>query len=290
MNIEAAGEAFLTHCKKERRLSTHTIAAYRQDLAEFNRRFGGVDVALVTGPSLVDYAAFLAGTRGLAPATVKRRLACLRTMFAWLARRSSLALNPFSTVEIRVRIPDRLPRCLSTADMTTLAKAATTAAPTTCLATLLLFATGVRVSELASVTLGDIDVGQGTIRIIGKGDRERQVFVQNAALSARLSAYMGNRGSDNRPLLVTHDGRPLNAAGIREAVKRLSRQAGLARTVTPHMLRHTTATSLLEAGVDIRFVQRLLGHRSITTTQLYTHVSDRALKTAVAAADICGRL
>ena len=290
MVIEEAGRVFLGYCANERHLSAHTIAAYRQDLAEFARRFGDVELDSVGGIDLVEYSAFLGGVRGLAPATVKRRLACLRSMFAWLARQSAVAVNPFSTVEIRVRIPDRLPRCLSAADMATLAKAAASAPPTSCLATLLLFATGVRVSELASVTLGDIDVGQGTMRIVGKGDRERRVFVKNAALSARLSAYMADHVSSERPLLVARDGKPLNAARIRDAVKRVSRLAGLARTVTPHMLRHTTATSLLEAGVDIRFVQRLLGHRSIVTTQLYTHVSDRALEAAVAAADICGRL
>ena len=132
--------------------------------------------------------------------------------------------------------PDRLPRCLSSNDMAKLAKAAVVAAPTAGLATLLLFATGVRVSELASVTLGDIDVIQGTMRIVGKGDRERQVYVQNADLSARLAAYIKDRHADpqqGRALLLDNNGRPVKASQIRNVVKKLSRHAGLARTVTP---------------------------------------------------------
>ena len=286
-------DAFLKHCEYERRLSENTISAYAQDLAEFTRRFGDRDVASISGTDLVAYADFLSTSRRLAPASVKRRIACARSLFSWLARKSLVACDPFKTVDIRVRIPDRLPRCLTSAEMVRLTRAAVASTKSNDLIVNLLFATGVRVSELAAVRVGDIDVQSGTIRIIGKGNRERQVFVSNPDLCDRLSAYLRTnrlQASANDHLLVSSNQRPLSPVGIRSRVKRLAVDAKISRTVTPHVVRHTSATALLEAGVDIRFVQRLLGHRSISTTQLYTHVSDRALRSALLSADICGRM
>ena len=293
MTTDEAGADFLEHCERERCLSSNTLEAYRQDIAEFLRQFGGLGIEDVNGQGMVRYVAHLSGTRALAPATVKRRLACLRSMFHWLVRRSALAMSPFATVEIRVRVPDRLPRCITPADMATLSKAADDAEGLAGLATLLLLVTGVRVGELASLHLGDVDVEGGTIRIRGKGDRERQAFVPEGRVADLLRLHVTEREHTPgavQPLFVSRSGRAVSAACIRRQVTELSLDAGVSVRVTPHMLRHTAATSLLEAGMDVRFVQRLLGHRSITTTQLYTHVSDRALRAAVAAAAVCGQL
>lgn len=293
MILSEAGEAYLSHCRLERHLSPNTLAAYRQDLAELVAHFGSVGVETVTGAALVAYAAHLADPRGLAPATVKRRLACTRGLFHWLTRTRLLAANPFAGTEIRVRIPERLPRCLATEEMARLARAAETAALTTRLATLLLFATGMRVGELVAVRLGDIDLDRDTIRIVGKGNRQRQVVIPSDTMKDAIRDYIRTRhetGQGRDHLLRGPDGRKLTTAAIRVRLRRLAETAGLPRTVTPHMLRHTAATQLLEAGVDIRFVQRLLGHRSILTTQIYTHVSDLALRSAVRSADLFGRL
>ncbi len=292
MTTDEAGAAFLIHCERERGLSGNTLDAYRQDVAEFLRRLGGRCVLTVDGPAMVEFAAFLAGARALAPATVKRRLACLRSMFRWLARRSAIAADPFASVEIRTRIPDRLPRCLSASDMEKLAAAADDEEGLAGLATLLLLVTGARVGELASLRLADVDAQAGTIRIRGKGDRERQAFVPDGRVCDLLRRHLSDRegSGPQAPLLVNRPGRAASAATIRQGVKTLSCGAGVAVRVTPHVLRHTAATSLLEAGVDMRFVQRLLGHRSITTTQIYTHVSDRALRAAVVTAAVCGQL
>ncbi|MDP4022706.1 tyrosine-type recombinase/integrase [Methylobacterium sp. NEAU 140] len=294
MILDEAGASFLEHCRVERHLSPNTLTAYRQDIAELVGNLGSVAVADVTGTRLVAYAAHLSTARKLAPATVKRRLACARSMFGWLVRRRVIGVNPFAMVEIRVRVPDRLPRCLATGEMATLARAAEAAPPLTRLATTLLFATGVRVSELAAIRVSDIDLESGSIRIVGKGDRQRQVFVPDEKVASLVRDYVrihhvdGNGGSVR--LLRDPFNRPVSSAGIRLRIKRLARSAGLSRPVTPHMLRHTAATELLEAGVDIRFVQRLLGHRSISTTQLYTHVSDRALRGAIQTASVFERL
>ena len=110
MDITQTEEAFLSHCVQERRLSADTIAAYRQDVAEFRRFLGRVEAGDVTGCDQVRFADFLSGARALSPATVKRRVACLRSMFGWLSRRDAVPADPFAKVEIRVRTPDRLPR------------------------------------------------------------------------------------------------------------------------------------------------------------------------------------
>lgn len=293
MILSEAGHDFLQHCRLERHLSANTLAAYRQDVSELAGHFGPVRVESVTGPALVAYAAYLSEQRGLAPATVKRRLACARSLFRWLVRGGALASDPFTGTEIRVRIPDRLPRCLATSEMARLARAAADASPVTRLTTLLLFATGMRVGEAVAVRLGDIDLDRDTIRIVGKGDRQRQVVIPDEGLKRIIRDHIalhhaGSAIGDR--LLRDADGRALTTAAIRIRLRHLARVAGLSRPITPHMLRHTAATEWLEAGMDIRFVQRLLGHRSILTTQIYTHVSDAALRSAVRNADVLGRL
>lgn len=156
-----------------------------------------------------------------------------------------------------------------------------------------MLATGARVSELAAVQIRDVDLASGIVRIVEKGNRERQVFLANDGLA---DAVRGHVLRDRSPacresrLLVDAAGHALSPASIRARLKSLASAAGLSRGVTPHMLRHTAATTLIESGVDIRFVQKLLGHRSISTTQIYTHVSDAALRDAIFTADICSRI
>ncbi len=217
----------------------------------------------------------------------------MKGLFGWLRRRTSLASNPFLDVEVRVRVPDRLPRCLSPSDAKLLLAAAGDASVVTRLAVRLLLATGARVGELVALRMCDVDLSEGTVRVVGKGDRQRRAFLANTALTEDLTQYVATARSSASPddrLLATEHGRAQSAASIRSRVRSLARTAGLSRTVTPHMLRHTAATTLVESGVDIRFVQKLLGHRSISTTQIYTHVSDRALKEAIVRADICARM
>ena len=167
MNVEDACERFLEYCARERHLAPNTIAAYQQDLAEFRCHFPGRDVREISGDELVTYSQHLASLRKLAPATIKRRLACLRAMFSRLVRQGAVPETPFASVDLRVRIPTRLPRCLGAADVGALLRAAERGCETTRLAAVLLFATGVRVSELAAVRAGDVDIEQRSIRIFG---------------------------------------------------------------------------------------------------------------------------
>jgi integrase/recombinase XerD len=293
MDVRHARDEFLLHCQHERGLSGNTLSAYRQDIEEFIRFKCPTTIGDIDGEHLVAYVNHLSSVRLLAPATVKRRVACLRALFAWLLRKKLLLANPFAQVEIRVRIPARLPRCITADEARALLTAADAADITSRLALHLLLATGMRVGELAGIRAGDVDPEQQTVRITGKGNRERQVFLPYQSLGEAVKAHVDRLYKVNprrdQPLLGTA-GRPAGTGYIRSRIKLLGESAGLSRKVTPHMLRHTAATQLLEAGVDVRLVQRLLGHHSIATTQIYTHVSDRILKAAILAADVFGRM
>jgi integrase/recombinase XerD len=163
---------------------------------------------------------------------------------------------------------------------------------TTLLGVSLMLVTGVRVSELVNISCTDIDLDDRAVRILGKGRRERVVYLANERLTAFLGSYLRLRqrlaiGHD--VLLFNRRGQPLSAAAMRDRLIKAARAAQIDTRVTPHMLRHTAATQLVEAGVDIRLVQRLLGHASLSTTEIYAHVSDTALKRAVVSADILER-
>ncbi|HTD36089.1 MAG TPA: tyrosine-type recombinase/integrase [Candidatus Limnocylindrales bacterium] len=295
MRVSAAADAFLRYCAEEKHLSENTLSAYRQDLAEFQTFIGAARYVRSVRPTdVLDYRNTLSERRHLAAATVKRRLACLRSLFAWLVRRDRLPVSPFAKTELRIRLPARLPRCLERAELTRLVRTRASNGLDTALAIALLLATGMRIGELAALRLDDVDTPGGRLRIFGKGSRERTVFVTNSDLRRELQQYVirrhGTVNDRTRRLLIDERGRPLSAARVRAAIVAAARNAGLTRRVTPHMLRHTAATMLLESGTDIRFVQRLLGHRSILTTQIYTHVSDRALRTALARANVLGNL
>lgn len=294
MRVPAAITAFLRYCVEEKHLAPNTINAYRQDLAEFARDpSASRPVAAIRATDILAYRNRLSAERSLSPATVKRRLACLRALFAWLVRRDLLDGSPFAKTDLRIRLPARLPRCLDMRDVRRLMRHRAVQGPGCALAISLLLATGIRVGELAALRLQDVETGTGRLTIFGKGSRERTVFVTDPRLREELCKYIAVRNFDVRQpaesrLLVDDRARPLSAARIRTAIIGLGRSAGITRHLTPHMLRHTAATMLLESGTDIRFVQRLLGHRSIVTTQIYTHVSDRALRAALARANILG--
>jgi site-specific recombinase XerD len=199
----------------------------------------------------------------------------------------------------------RLPRLLTTQELDRLLRSLRAAAAigepaaplerphesTTLLAVALMVATGVRVNEVVGIRCADIDLPGRSLRIIGKGRRERQVFLTNDWLEALTTAYLATRtalGVSHVHLLFNRRLGPLTATSMRSRLAAGARAAGIASRVTPHMLRHTAATQLIEAGVDIRYIQRLLGHASLSTTEIYTHVSDRALKQVVSEADVLG--
>jgi len=296
---------FLDHCRFAKCLSDNTLVAYRLDLADFIAYVGTrKSVSAIRRDHVRDYARELLERRALKEATVKRRIATLRVLFRWMEREELLSLTPFHRLEIPIRVPKRLPRALDAGEMRDLlerseAETRQGGQPSRYVAGLMhfiivtLFTTGLRIGELVSVRLDDINAPDGTIRVRGKGNRERHVFLPGSKALATLTRYLRLR-QHLRPrhdqLLTAEDGSPMTTHRIRKSLSSLAKRAGLPRRLTPHMLRHTAATQLLEAGVDIRVVQRLLGHSSIATTQIYTQVTDPMLRERLTSANTLDRL
>jgi integrase/recombinase XerD len=282
-----AATAFLRHCQSIRKLSPHTIRAYQLDLARFGQFLGRrAAVAACDKGVIHNYVRHLFDARALKEASVKRHLATLRSLFRWLEEDDDAIEDPFRGARIRIRMPKRLPRVIARADLRRLLlheRPAGFADLTGYVATELLFATGMRVSELAGLLDAAVDVEDGTITIIGKGNRQRRVFVPEE-LKSLLRDYRLIRDrapSSADTFLVNSRGDAATPQMIRRLVRLHGERSAVRDRVTPHMFRHSVATYLLEEGVDIRYVQRLLGHRSISTTEIYTHVADAALKVRI---------
>jgi integrase/recombinase XerD len=282
-----AASAFIRHCQSIRKLSPHTIRAYELDLARFTQFFGKRGTVGSCDKTVIhNYVRHLFDVRALKEASVKRHLATLRSLFRWLEEDDQLAEDPFRGARIRIRTPKRLPRVIARADLRRLLlheQPPTFADLTAYVATELLFATGMRVSELAGLLDAAVDVDDGTITIIGKGNRQRRVFVPDD-LKSLLHDYRTVRDrarSTADTFLVNSRGAAASPQMIRRLVRLHGEKSEVRDRVTPHMFRHSVATYLLEEGVDIRYVQRLLGHRSISTTEIYTHVADAALKVRI---------
>ena len=299
MLLDAAAADFLRYCSVERQLSPHTLQAYAGDLADF-RRFMPASASLgsITEVSFTEYLTDMVDRRKLAIATVRRRFACLR---AFLRRfvLLELAPDPFSKWRLQLPRRKRLPRTLSRPEVTSLLTGFAARQPTSeasraarsSTAVRLMIATGIRVGELCKIQVDDVSPDGRSFRIHGKGARDRVAYVSDVALWSDLEKLVRWRranGSAGGHLFLNRRARPMKPQSIRSELRRYSTRAGAARRITPHMLRHTAATLLIERGVDIRFVQRLLGHSSIATTEIYTHVSDEALRMTLERADVLG--
>jgi integrase/recombinase XerC len=282
--MRASIAAFLRHLERERNASPNTVRAYGEDLAQFAahlRRELGRDPR----PEDADHLAirgFLAELhrRGLAKSSSARKLAGLRTFFRYLCREGRLETNP-ARVLATPRQEKRIPAVLDEAEVQALL-----ALPGAGLAAVrgraileLLYATGVRCAELVALDVGEVDVGARMVRVVGKGRKERVVlFGQRAqeALGDWLAERKGLRPRTEALFLNARGGR-LTDRSVRSLVARRVAQLALARRCSPHTLRHSFATHLLTRGADLRAIQELLGHASLSTTQRYTHVDTRHL-------------
>jgi integrase/recombinase XerC len=274
--FDRAVEQFLRYLTVERGASRHTVRGYRADLADCarflaTRRLGSLLHA--DARTLRTYLADL-HERGLARTSVARRLATLRSFYRFLMRRGRARANPARELATP-RLPKRLPSHLPIDESEALLRApfpSTTAGARDRAVVELLYATGVRVAELAGLDLPDVDLREGMVRVTGKGGKERVVPVGRKALEA-LGSYLGPRARGSGPLFLNERGGRLTARSLHRIVRARARAAGLHRRVSPHTLRHTFATHLLDAGADLRLIQELLGHARLGTTQKYTHVN-----------------
>jgi integrase/recombinase XerC len=276
--------AFVRHLDVERNASPHTVRAYADDLDQFARHLEG-ELGRPGRPQDVDHLlirSFLARLhrQGLKTSSSARKLAALRTFFRYLCREGVLEKNPARAI-LSPRLEKRVPTCLDETDVSRILEM-----PGDGLAALrgraileLLYATGIRCSELVGLDVAEVDLGARMVRVLGKGRKERVVPFGTRASDA-IQVYLPIR-SETRPsvdaLFVNAKGGRLTDRSVRTLVARRVRAVALARRVSPHTLRHSFATHLLERGADLRIIQELLGHASLSTTQKYTHVDMRHL-------------
>ncbi len=292
-----------------RNLSDHTLRAYDSDLSTLVAFVGaGVSARQISSVDMLRYVE-AQRSEGLASASIRRRVSTVRGFCRWLCATEQMADDPCKGLEIDLSGPRRLPRPVSASDVSLLLRHLCDAAgvdpgrspnellgrpveATTLLAVAVMVSTGVRVGELVGLRVDDVEPHDGTVRILGKGLRERQVYLPDKWIVGLLNAYLVTRLELAIPhgrVLFNCNGAELTAAALRTRLAKATSQAGLGAKVTPHRLRHSAATQLVESGVNIRVIQRLLGHASLPTTQIYTHVFDTALRQAVSTANVLAR-
>jgi integrase/recombinase XerC len=306
--VEAELEGYIVYLRAERNASPHTIANYRREIAQFMtyaREQGETAWADVTPALLRKWLARLHAD-GYVKASVARRVSELRAFYAYLHRRGLVAQNPVMAISAP-RLPQRLPRPLTHEEVAALLAAPDLATPQgqrdrAMIETL--YAGGLRVSELLALDLGALDLQQGQARVMGKGAKERIVLIGQPAVRAlrlyisdgRVKLLQGETEAaaerriarqpqhSQKALFLNRFGGRLSVSMFTRQLSDYARAAGIQRRVTPHMLRHSFATHLLDGGADLRSVQELLGHESVSTTQIYTQVSQSQLRTTVESA------
>ncbi|HEX4129299.1 MAG TPA: site-specific tyrosine recombinase XerD [Pirellulales bacterium] len=278
--------AFAAYLQSECHLSTNTVAAYRRDLRRFNEWLAGRRVESLSIQQLADYAAWL-HSHQLAPASLARHLVSLKLFYRYLQLEGTVTDNPAELLgsqklwqRIPVVLPPRVIEALFTAPRTSEPWWRRDRALLE-----LLYATGCRASELATLQLRDVHLDQGFCMCHGKGDKQRLVPIGARAVEAvkvylehERRALAAQAPTPPAWLLVSRSGRQLRRQRIWELVTRYARRAGAPAGVSPHTLRHSFATHMLAGGADLRLVQEMLGHASISTTQIYTHVDHTRLK------------
>jgi integrase/recombinase XerD len=277
---------YLDYARVEKGLAANSVSNYQRDLVHFcqflqgrNKECGNADRA--------DVRAFLAALyeRGLSARSVARHLISLRNFYRFLAKEDRIHGDPTAEVDAP-KLEQTLPRFLSVREVDTLLKQPDTSTPRGLRdrAMLeLLYATGMRVSELVHLRCSDFDSGLGIVRCLGKGNKERLIPVGKSALRAVEAYWRGGRsglGKDGQKLFLflNRQGGPFSRVGFWKILAGYGRLAGISIPLTPHLVRHSFATHLLERGADLRSIQLMLGHSDISTTQIYTHVLKERLK------------
>lgn len=277
---------YLSFCKSQKRLDDKTIKAYKIDLAQFSTIILTQTISDISIEVLEAYISFLHQT--YKPKTAKRKIASIKAFFHYLEYKDIILVNPFNKMQIKFREPVILPKTIPLYTIEQLLKtlyrqhalAKTSIQKQKTLRDIavveLLFSTGIRISELCSLKASDINLFDNTILIFGKGRKERRIQICNEDVLKILNDYRNCfyekiRNCDH--FFVTHTGQPLSDQSVRRMIRKYTALAGIDMHITPHMFRHTFATSLLETDVDIRYIQEMLGHSSINITEIYTHVT-----------------
>ncbi len=281
---------FLSHCKTEKKLSEKTIEAYTSDLKQFKKyikeEFDLQDFGLIQREHIKKH---LVHINKYAPRTIKRKIATLKVFYGHLQYEDCISENPFDKIRINIRVKKSLPSVLSLDEVTSILKQLQFQKNEASKNSMgygliirniaiveLLFATGIRVSELCFLKKSNISDDYGVIKILGKGNKERIIPVTNRDTINALREYyllFQEKINQNSFFFINRLNHRISEQSVRHLIKKISIESGIKRHITPHVFRHTFATQLLEANINIRYIQELLGHSSINITQIYTHVS-----------------
>ena len=285
-NTKAHIKNYLEYCKSQKCLNEKTLKAYQIDLRQFSEQNPNINITEITSNILEQYITKL--HQQYKPKTVKRKIASVKALFHYLDYKEIISHNPFNKILIHFREPVILPKTIPLhiveTFLSTIYKQRENAktpyqrrnALRDIVVVELLFSTGMRISELCSLKVNDVNLYDGTILIYGKGSKERRIQIDNESVLNILTEYneyfcSGRQFCTN--FFVNQSGKALSDQSVRRMINKYTSLASIEQHITPHMFRHTFATSLLEADVDIRYIQEMLGHSSINITEIYTHVT-----------------
>jgi integrase/recombinase XerD len=288
---------FILHCKHEKNLTPKTLQCYSTDLSQFEsfalKSGSSAELSKIDKELLRKYLEYIGHSK---PKTIKRKIASLKAFFNFHTFEEHIQSNPFHKMRIKIKEPKVLPTVLQVDEIESILLSAYQQYRLSalnhsyehfaCLRDVavieLLFATGVRVSELSSLQRENVDIATGTIKVRGKGAKERVIQICDVEILGILTTYSAcsitRFDTRYKNFFINRHGNRLSEQSIRTLVRKHTQNTRITKRVTPHVFRHSLATLLLEEGVDVTFIQKILGHSSISTTQIYTHVSNKSQK------------
>ena len=283
MDLRHEIKTYFEYCDKNKGLSSKTLKAYSIDLKQFENFYysSGMEFGKAV---LVEY---IGNLKGFKPKTIKRKIASLKAFCAYMEYEDILEYNPFHKIKTKLKEPVILPKTIPAETIARLFrymyKLLKHAEPLSkeylnllrdITAIELMFSTGARISEICSLRRNDVSIENQSVKIYGKGSRERIVYIGNTDVINILCTYLRvTKNFSGEYLFINRLSKRLSEQSLRYALYNYTRKAGITQHITPHMFRHSFATMMLDKSVDIRYIQNILGHSSITTTQIYTHVS-----------------
>jgi integrase/recombinase XerC len=274
---------FQSYLRSELNLSQNSILAYLRDLDQFENYVQSKG-SLFQDPQRIDHSFARSYLRHLelqklSKKSIVRKISSCRAFFRYLLRERKIKLNPFEHI-LTPKLGKRLPSFLYPDEVVKLLNIVDLKkrnGPRDIAILELIYSSGMRVGEIAKLKIGDIDLESGEVLVHGKGDKERIVLMGSYAIKA-IRKYLELKPKNDNNLFLGRTGTKLTARSIERMIRKYARKAGIAKRVTPHTLRHSFATHLLEGGADLKIVQELLGHSSLSTTQIYTHLTKEKLK------------
>jgi integrase/recombinase XerD len=280
-------QSFMHYLTVEKGLSKNTLESYKRDLKQFITYLKQIHPGKIEETSRQNIVSYLMGLRvqGKATSTISRNMASIRAFYQFLIKDQIITSDPSIHLETP-KIERRLPKVLSIAEVEELLQtpqSSTSFGQRDRAMLELLYATGIRVSELISLTIEDVHLQMGFVKCLGKGSKERiiplgRVAIQSLEQYIQVGRHRLNKSKRSKALFLNHHGNPISRQGFWKIIKKHAKDAGINKEITPHTVRHSFATHLLENGADLRSVQEMLGHSDISTTQIYTHVTKTRLK------------